>query len=157
MRLIETGDDAAAVRKQALALLARREHSSAELRAKLAAKGFSTDSINAALSGLDQEGWLKDERFVETFIRARRERGDGPVKIRAELRERGIDDELIAAHIDVRDPVWQQSLERLWVKRFRAKRPADFAEKGKQMRFFQGRGFTAEQIRAVTDRGEGRE
>jgi len=155
--LIETEANAAAVRKQALALLARREHSSAELRAKLAAKGFSTDLINAALSGLDQEGWLKDERFVETFIRARRERGDGPVKIRAELRERGIGDELIAVHLDACDPAWQHSLERLWIKRFRAKRPVDFAEKGRQMRFFQGRGFTAEQIRAVMERGEGQE
>jgi regulatory protein len=157
LRLIEAEGDAAAVRKQALALLARREHSGAELREKLAAKGFSADLINTTLSDLDREGWLKDERFVEAFIRTRRERGDGPVKIRAELRERGIGDVLIAAHLDARDPAWQQYLERLWVKRFRAKRPADFAEKGRQMRFFQGRGFTVEQIRAVTERGEGKE
>ena len=84
-------------------MLARREHSGAELRVKLAAKGFPADIINDALSDLYRSGWLSDERFVEAFLRVRSERGYGPVRIRAELKERGIDDELIAMHLDPRD------------------------------------------------------
>jgi regulatory protein len=152
--LTEGDGNTETVRKQALAMLARREHSSAELRSKLAAKGFPFDAIKLALSDLDREGWLSDERFIEVFIRARRDRGYGPVRIRAELRERGIDDAEIAAFLDVRDPAWLQVLKKLWAKRFGAVRPADFAERARHMRFFQARGFTAEQIRAVIERGE---
>jgi regulatory protein len=147
--LTETESTAEAVRKQALSMLARREHSGAELRAKLAAKGFPSDIINDALSDLHRSGWLSDERFVEDFIRARGERGYGPARIRAELRERGVDADLIASHLDAHDPSWLRRLHALRAKRFGAKRPVDFAEKARQMRFLQTRGFTAEQIRAV--------
>ena len=100
----------------------------------------------------DREGWLSDERFVEMFVRARRERGYGPVRIRAELRERGIDDALITAHLDVGDPEWLQRLERAKRKRFGESQVQDFTERARQMRFFQARGFTTEQIRAVLER-----
>ncbi len=153
-RLTEKECNVETVRKKALALLARREHSRAELRTKLVARGFPSDIISDALSVLDREGWLSDERFVAAFIGARRERGYGPVRIRAELRERGIDDEVIAAHLNMRDPTWMQDLRQAWIKRFRARQGKDFAERARQMRFFQVRGFTAEQIRAVIERSE---
>jgi len=150
--LTETECSPETVRKKALAMLARREHSSAELRSKLVAKGFPAEIINDALSGLDREGWLSDERFVESFIRARAERGYGPVRIRAELRERGISDEVIAAYLDMRDTGWLSRLERVWAKRFGGERPRDITERARQMRFFQARGFTTEQIRNVVER-----
>ena len=138
-------------------MLARREHSGAELRMKLAAKGFPADIINDALSDLNRSGWLSDERFVEAFLRVRSERGYGPVRIRAELKERGIDDELIAMYLDHRDSSWLRRLQGVWAKRFGAKRPTEFADKARQMRFLQARGFTAEQIRVVMERGEDEE
>jgi len=150
--LTEAECNAETVRKKALAMLARREHSSAELRSKLAAKGFPAEIINDALTGLDREGWLSDQRFVEMFIRARKGRGYGPMRIRAELRERGIDDAMISAYLDIGNPEWVQRLESVHTKRFGATRAQDFAELARQMRFFQARGFTAEQIRAVLDR-----
>ena len=156
-RLTETECTVEAVRKQALTMLARREHSGAELRVKLAAKGFPADIINDALSDLYRSGWLSDERFVEAFLRVRSERGYGPVRIRAELKERGIDDELIAMHLDPRDSSWLRRLQGVRVKRFGAERPAEFADKARQMRFLQARGFTAEQIRVVMERGEDEE
>ena len=152
--MTETADTASAARKQALSMLARREHSGAELRAKLAAKGFPSDIIDDALLDLNRSGWLSDARFVEAFIRARSERGYGPVRIRAELMERGVDDELIAEHLDAHDPLWIGRLQGVWAKRFAAKRPGDFAEKARQMRFLQARGFSAEQIRVVMEGGE---
>jgi regulatory protein len=150
--LTEPEFTAEAVRKKALAMLARREHSGAELRGKLAAKGFPAEIIEDALSGLDREGWLSDERFVEMFVHARRERGYGPVRIRAELRERGVDDAVIAAYLDMGDPEWLRRLEHVKTKRFGASQALDFAERARQVRFFQARGFTAEQIRAVLER-----
>lgn len=139
-------------RKKALAMLARREHSQGELHAKLAAKGFPEGMIDDALSGLDREGWLSDVRFVEAYIRARRERGYGPVRIRAELRARGIAEEMIADHLDLRDPQWMQVLQRAWARRVSGKMEMDYTEQARHMRFFQMRGFTTEQIRAVVNR-----
>jgi regulatory protein len=151
--LTETEASAAAVRKQALSMLARREHSGAELRAKLAAKGFPAQIIDDALTDLNRAGWLSDERFVEAFIRARAERGYGPVRIRAELKERGVGDDVIAAHLDARDSQWLVRLRKVRAKRFAAERPQDFAAKARQMRFLQARGFSAEHIRLVMDGG----
>lgn len=155
--MTEAETTAETARKQALSMLARREHSGAELRAKLAAKGFPADIINDAVTELHRSGWLSDERFVEAFVRARSERGYGPVRIRAELRERGIDDELIASHLDARDPAWLARLQAVWAKRFAALQPADYAEKARQMRFLQARGFTGDQIRRVMEHREGEE
>lgn len=152
-RLTETENAADAARKQALDMLARREHSGAELRAKLTAKGFPSEIIRAALMELRQSGWLDDARFAEAFIRARSDRGYGPARIRAELKERGIDDDLISSYLDVHDPSWTRRLRNVWNKRFAAKRPGSYAEKARQMRFLQSRGFTVEQIRSVIDGG----
>ena len=152
-RLTETENAADAVRKQALDMLARREHSGAELQAKLTAKGFPPDITRTALMELRRSGWLDDERFTEAFIRARSDRGYGPARIRAELKERGVDDEVISSHLDAHDPSWIRRLRSVWNKRFAAKRPGSYAEKARQMRFLQSRGFTVEQIRSVIDGG----
>jgi regulatory protein len=145
--LTETECTAEAVRKQALNMLARREHSGAELRAKLAAKGFPSDIIDDALSDLNRSGWQSDERFVEAFIRVRGERGYGPVRIRAELRERGIDDELIAMHLDARAEFagrMRQTLRRQAAGGFCRKGEADaiFADAGFYRRADPGRDGT---------------
>jgi regulatory protein len=155
--LTETAASVDDVRKQALNMLARREHSGAELRAKLAAKGFPSDIIDDAVSDLYHSGWLSDERFVEAYIRVRADRGYGPVRIRAELKERGVDDALILDRLDARGPQWLQRLRGVWAKRFDGIRPQDFAARARQMRFLQARGFSAEQIRIVMDGGEDRE
>ena len=78
------------------------------------------------------------------------------MRIRAELRERGVDEDLIDRHLDMCDPVWLYPLEQVWTKRFHARRGADFAERARQQRFFQARGYTAEQIRTVLGRGDRR-
>jgi len=154
--LTEIDSSTKEARNKALAMLARREHSRAELQAKLNAAGFPQPIIVATVSALEREGWLSDERFTDAFIRVRRERGYGPVRIRAELRARGVSDELIDQRLDLRDPAWLRPLEQVWSKRFRARQGADLAERARQQRFFQARGYTTEQIHAVIGRGDRR-
>lgn len=138
------------VRDTALGLLANREHSTRQLQDKLRARGYAPDEIGPVLKALTREGLLSDARFVEAFVHSRRERGSGPLKIRAELRQRGIEDEaLIAAWLDERDPDWLAQAETVREKRFGPALPADYREKARQMRFLQYRGFTPEQIRRV--------
>jgi len=137
------------VRATAMNLLARREHSTQELRDKLLARGFDDDEITPALQTLSREGLLSDERFTESFIHSRMERGSGPVKIRAELRQRGVTDEVIANWLDERDRVWLERAEAVRCKKFGSALPVDYKEKARQARFLQYRGFSAEQTRQV--------
>lgn len=131
-------------------LLARREHSSGELRAKLRAKGFDDEeSVDLQLGRLRDEGLLSDERFAESFVHARRLRGQGPSRIAAELRERAVSAALIEAYVDPRDGVWTEAARAARRKRFGPEAPAEFAERARQARFLRYRGFTEDQIKVA--------
>ena len=85
----------AALRARALRLLARREHSRAELRRKLAPHVEEGVDLEALLDDFTKRGWLSEERFVEQTVRAKA-RKFGPLKIAHHLREKGIDEAGIA-------------------------------------------------------------
>ena len=90
-----------------------------------------------------------DTRFVEAFISTRINQGKGPVKIRADLRERGINDRLIASGLEEAGQDWYASARDVRQKKFGRSRPMDFNEKARQMRFLQSRGFDIDQIQAA--------
>ena len=58
-------------RRQALDLLARREHSRLELERKLLKRSYSRDTTNEVLDVLEVEGLLEEARFIESFVRTR--------------------------------------------------------------------------------------
>jgi regulatory protein len=130
-------------------LLARREHSRHELHRKLLLKKFPSHLINQILSEIEQHGWQSDKRFSEAYAHMRCNRGYGPMRIQAELRERGIADALIHTVLDELEPQWQTQIEIVFAKKFFKKINKDAANLAKQMRFLQYRGFTNEQIRAL--------
>ena len=135
------------VRNKALDLLARREHATQEIRAKLIGRGLVPSIVDDILESLAAEGLLSDRRFAENYIRARKDRGYGPLRIRAELRQRGIDEDLISRYIDPHDRAWAESIEAVRHKRFGDRMPGDdIKERARQTRFLQYRGFTGEQI-----------
>jgi regulatory protein len=142
------------LRQAALALLARREHSTFELARKLRTRGFSQSDLDPVLSSLQANGLLSDERFVEMFVRSRISRGQGPLKIRAELRERGIADGLIEAYLDDSAESWGTRAEEARAKRFGKEKPNDQREWGRQARFLGQRGFEGEVIRRLLRDGE---
>jgi len=124
-----------------MGLLARREYSQFELRARLKARGYTDDLINNVLSELSKENLQSDTRFTESYLRMRVNRGFGPRRIQAELRERGIAEELICEFIDENDAMWSTLAQRVLKKKFGDEPPADFKARAKQLRFLQYRGF----------------
>lgn len=92
------------------------------------------------------EDYLSDERLAEVVARSRRRRGYGPMRIRKELEQKGLASEAIERWSDVRSKDWLAELERVRQKRFGGRSPSSFAERAKQARFLQQRGFTYEQI-----------
>jgi regulatory protein len=148
-------DDAGALRDRALGLLARREHSRAELRRKLAAPELDPDVLGDLLDRLAAAGLQSDLRYAEAFVRGRVERGHGPVRIRQELRRRGVAADLADAALAGADVDWHERLAAVHRKRFGTAPPADRRELARRARFLAQRGFAAEPIRELlTDPGE---
>jgi regulatory protein len=134
-------------RNKAMDLLARREHSQVELRAKLAAREYSPEEIEATVTALVADGLLSDERFAQAYIAVRKRTGQGPVRIRGELKKRGVSAEIIGMHLDDAGLEWHSLAREVRSKKFGEGMPVEFKEKAKQMRFLEYRGFTSEQIR----------
>ena len=134
----------------AVKLLSRREHSIQELRRKLARKEFSNGVIDSVVSNLQEADLVSDARYAEVFVRSRINRGDGPMKVLASLRERGIDDVLIDQFLHYDDTFWISRANRVLEKKFgqRLTRGDETGSNdwGKRARFLAGRGFAAEII-----------
>lgn len=148
----ERGRAGSSPRKIALDILARREHSVAELREKLQSREFSADEIEQTLGALIADGLLSETRFIESFLASYTRRGHGPVWLRAELERRGVDSAQIAAALDAQQlagqPVdWAAEARAVRAKRFGPGQPADYKDRARQSRFLQYRGFSNEQIR----------
>jgi regulatory protein len=124
--------------------LARREHTRAELKRKLAARAEEGEDVDALLDDLTQRGWLSDARFAEQAARAKARRF-GPLKLAHYLKSRGVGEEAMAAGLRGAGAEGEASVERVWRSRFRAV-PADEREKLRQVRFLQGRGFAIDEI-----------
>lgn len=125
-------------------LLARREPSREELRRKLVPKLEEGDDLDAVLDELAAKGWLSDARYAEHAIRSKARRY-GPVKLAHVLRAKGLDDEAISAGFRAAGIDGDSSVEAVWKSRFRAP-PADERERGRQVRFLQGRGFPLDEV-----------
>ena len=146
--------DERTVRTAALALLAGREFGRAELARRLERRGYPAVVVAAVVEGLAAERLLDEARFVEQFIRQHAGRGHGPVRIRAELRERGVPEADIEAGLEAAGEDWVAGAREARRRRFGLSPPGDYPERARQARFLQYRGFTSEQIRAALGPGD---
>lgn len=136
----------ASIRKTALDLLARREHSQQELRHKLEVRGYDADAIDDVLQGLKQDHLLSDARFAEAYINHRFNAGVGPLKIRYELRQKGIADAVADEFLEPMSDRWDQLMLQQRIRKYGKTIPADYAARMKQARFLQNRGFSPESV-----------
>ena len=140
-------DDAvnpADIRFAAMNLLARREHSLRELREKLLRRFATGDLVEQALQRLVDENLQSDERYAQSYLRQRCSRGYGPLRIRQEMRERGVSDTLIKLALEVENPDWMALAAQAYYKKFGQGKILDLKEKSRRVRFLQYRGFTSE-------------
>ncbi|MBE0489850.1 MAG: regulatory protein RecX [Halomonas sp.] len=141
-------------RDDAIRLLARREYSRAELVTRLSAKGHASEAIAECLDALAMQGLQSDARFAESFLRSRILRGQGPLKIRQELLQRGIERELVRSAFsdqEGQDGVdWFALACETLARRFSG--PGDTPrERVRRERFLAGRGFDFVQVRHALD------
>jgi regulatory protein len=136
-------------RKKAMDLLARREHGRTELERKLIAAGFDADVVTDALRQLADEGLQSDRRFVESFVQSRINQGKGPLRIQADLGQRGISATLVDEVLEEAGEDWNALARDARSKKFGQSQPAEFEDKARQMRFLQYRCFEPDQVRAA--------
>jgi len=147
---LESEISRADIRRAAMNLLARREHTQTELVQKVMRRYANVkDLIVEEISRLAEEGLQSDARMAENFISARVRRGQGPVKIKVELRGKGLDDGAIALAWQTAEVDWVDQVVRVAEKKFGSEPPADAHERAKRQRFLQQRGFTFDLIKEV--------
>jgi regulatory protein len=140
------------LRKRALGLLARREHTRRELARKLAAQSDDAAAIEVLLDELETRGWLSETRAAEQIAHTRRPRF-GALRIGRELRGRGVSEEAVAAALPALKAGDLDAARAVWRKKF-GRQPRSAAERGRQVRFLQGRGFELDVILKVIKGGD---
>jgi regulatory protein len=149
----ERAADPNAAHTAAITLLARRDHSSGDIARKLKERGFTPEAIAAALARLGESNTLNDSRYGQNFATYRARRGQGPARIRNDLRRSGLQDEQIEQAVktgeDVPDFIAQAREARR--RKFGPEIPKDWKDRAKQARFLQYRGFSTDHIRAVLE------
>ena len=145
----EAAADPEAIRAAALTLLARRDWLTGELSAELLAAGTDPQATASVIADLVRERLLNDARYAEHYVASRAERGQGPLRIGADLGSLGAPRELIEAVLAA-GPDWRALAAVVRRRKFGAEPPESPAEKARQARFLQYRGFSSDHIRAAT-------
>lgn len=138
---------AAKIRIAAMDLLTGREYSRAELATKLNKRFDSHPAIDEVLVKITEEGLQSDKRFAEAFIRSRIYRGHGLARMRQDIRQKGVADELVARALEEADINWYELAKDVATRKFGRRQATDQREKAKRMRFMQYRGFNYDQIK----------
>jgi regulatory protein len=134
-----------------LRILARRDHSIAELKRKLVQRSFHPELVESVISSLAESGYLNDRRFAahwaESAIENSRCFGN---RLKAELSRKGVDRSVIA---EIAAQVMEERGEsdcllKLVEKRYPGFDPAalDNREKQRIFGFLQRRGFSTSAI-----------
>ena len=79
--------------------------------------------------------------FDLAYVTARARKGYGPRRLRQELRERGVEDDLIAPLLDRDAEDWRERLARVADKKFGPEPATDRKELARRARFLEYRGF----------------
>lgn len=130
-------------------LLSMREHSVQEITTKLSVKCESLDVVYAVVDELQESKYLSNERFTESYIRSRSNRGFGPTKIKSELFSKGIKNSMIEDYMDVSSPVWYENARNQYQKKYGDGPISDYNTWAKRARFMQSRGFSMEHIQVT--------
>ncbi len=143
-------DPSSVIRHKAMDLLARREHSRLELKQKLSQRFPDQGTlIDVVLSRLADENLQSDSRYAEAFLAARSGRGQGPQRIRAELRQRGVSDVHVDQVMQQADIDWHALARQVVARKYGEKPCSDYSERAKRSRFLQYRGFDSDVIKAI--------
>jgi regulatory protein len=135
-----------ALKARALRLLARREHSRAELARKLAPHAETPQALSALLDDLARKNQLSDERFAEARTRVLA-RKYGAARIRHDLGQKGVAKHLVEK---VSSEGERERAGAILARRYPVA-ATTLKERARRARFLQGRGFPVDLIQDLLD------
>ena len=141
MKILE---DSKSIRLKIMDFLSRREHSSKEIFKKLSPRVESKELLEEEIEKLQADGLLSDERFAESYFQSRKNRGYGPLRIRNELKQRGVGDQIfypLSNEIE-----WSEFALEALRKKVSGNMPTETKEILKLKRFLNYRGFDFKDI-----------
>jgi len=124
--------------------LSRREHSSKEIYQKMSRRVESIEMLMEVIDGLEQDGLLSNERFAESYFQSRKRRGFGPLRIKNELIQRGVNENIFYSLDTETD--WSFYAFEALKKKLNGKYPEDTKEILKLKKFLNYRGFDFKDI-----------
>ena len=120
-----------------------------ELREKLRAQGFDDGTVAAVIAELTRGGTVSDERYAQNYVAYHAGRGQGPLRIAAQLRGHGLAPAAVDAAL-AGGPDWSALARQVCRAKFGPEPPSSWSQKARQARFLQYRGFSSDHIRAAT-------
>ena len=137
------------LRNKAIHLLSRREHGVAELVNKLSVArqpgalqdGQLREVALKVVEELLQRDYVSDERFADMTVRGRANQGCGPMRIRQELKHKGVPGEIAEQAMEAADIDWFTNAIEMRKKKFGLDAVDDLKLKAKQQRFLQYKGY----------------
>ena len=133
---------------RALRLLSQREHSRAELVAKLAPHVQDGDDLAAVLDDLQARDFISEARVAESVVH-RRAAKLGTQRLVQELRGKGLDEDLVRATAERLRATELARAQAVWQQRFGGQPATRPEERARQMRFLAARGFSGDTVRRV--------
>lgn len=133
------------VRNSALGSLTRREHSRAELLKKLQQKFPDADCLDSVIQWLEELSYLDDQRFACAFVRTSIAKGRGPIRIKQELRLKGVSNSHQEYALAEEAVDWFELAGELLERKYREP-ISDQKDKARRIRFLQSRGFDSNTI-----------
>lgn len=144
---------------KAVQLLAQRNHSSVELKKKLSAfytkkladnqHDFSDDAaiqIDEVIQYCISHHWLDDETYINQYIDMSVRKGCGKNRIIMELKQRGLDANLVLSVISRKDIDWEELAILQLMKKFPITNKNDIQQKAKIFQFLLYKGFNQSEI-----------
>jgi len=138
-----------ALKAKAVALLALREYTRAELLKKLQPLAQDPDVLLEVLDELAKGGWQSDERFATAFSHHKSAK-QGAALVAQGMRQKGVPDALITQALRTLSDTESLRAHAVWEKKFaREGKPTDARSWARQARFLASRGFASAVIRQV--------
>ena len=137
-------DEPKAIRLKIMDFLSRREHSSREILNKMSNRVESKEMLLDSIKELIEDGLLSDERFAESYFQSRKNRGYGPLRIRNELKQKGVGDQIFFTLSN--EVNWHKYALEALRKKINGDLPTEIKGVLKLKRFLNYRGFDFQDI-----------
>jgi len=137
-------------RDYALGVLSRKSITSFGLREKLLEKGYDDIIISEVVNELTDLGYIDDQSYCQMFLEYCLEKVWGKKKIRFEMKNKGLSDELIGLSLEnLSDEAFFEPMKEVIISKYGSEDLSDIKVKNKITRYFASRGFDFSQINSV--------